>query len=51
VRAQAFEASTADGIALSLIAFFAAREIEQHAELRWNYGHDETALVRNGLRS
>ncbi|TKC87683.1 SET domain-containing protein [Trinickia terrae] len=50
VRAQAFEASTAGGIPLSLIAFFSSQDIEQDAELRWNYGHDETALVRNGLR-
>jgi hypothetical protein len=37
-------------VAVSLIAFFAAQEIERDCELRWNYGYDEKALVRNGLR-
>jgi hypothetical protein len=50
VRAQAFDAVTASGIPLSLIAFFSACEIERDSELRWNYGLDETALVKNGLR-
>ncbi len=51
VRAQAFGAATANGIRLSLVAFFSSCEIEQDTELRWNYGLDETALVKNGLRS
>jgi len=50
VRAQPVSCKTMDGVAVSLIAFFAAQEIERDCELRWNYGYDEKALVRNGLR-
>jgi hypothetical protein len=51
VRAQAFGATTANGVPLSLVAFFSSFEIEQDTELRWNYGLDEMALVKNGLRN
>jgi hypothetical protein len=50
VLAQPFSGRTASGAVVSLVALFSSCEIEEHAELRWNYGYDEQALVRNGLR-
>ena len=50
VRAQPFRCKTSSGIIVSLTAFFSSRGIEQDSELRWNYGYDEEALIRNGLR-
>jgi len=50
VRSQPFSCKTTSGDVVSLIAFFSSQEIEQDSELRWNYGYDERALVRNGLR-
>lgn len=50
VHAQSFRCQTANGIPLSLVAFFAANEIEADEELRWNYGYDDVALIRHGLR-
>lgn len=50
VHAQAFRCQTTRGISLSLVAFFAANEIEKDEELRWNYGYDDVALIRHGLR-
>jgi hypothetical protein len=50
VRPHAFRCKTTTGIVFSLIAFFASHEIEPDTELRWSYGYDDVALVRNKLR-